>query len=74
MQGYIYFRMFSLYENFREAEIVLSREFWSWKFWSPGPKFSLENMVCLLKNWSGKKTLILGLFLKQENIKRTVNQ
>ena len=27
----------------------LSREFWSWKIWSPGPKFSLENMVRLLK-------------------------
>ena len=22
--------------------VVLSPEFWSWKFWSPGPKFSLE--------------------------------
>ena len=21
----------------------LSREFWSWKFWSAGPKFSLEH-------------------------------
>ena len=41
--------------------------FWR-KFWSPGPKFSQENMVRLLKNWSRLKTLILGLLLKQENI------
>ena len=40
------------------------------EIWSPGPKFSLENMVRLLKNRSGLKTLILGLLLKQENIKR----
>ena len=25
--------------------VALSPEFWSWKFWSPGPKFSLKNMV-----------------------------
>ena len=36
----------------------------------PGPKFPLENMVRPLKNRSRLKTLILGLFLKQENIKR----
>jgi len=30
---------------------VLSREYWSWKFWSAGPIFSLENMVRLCKNW-----------------------
>ena len=39
----------------------LSREFWSWKFRSAGPKFSLENMVRLYKNWSGLKTLVLRL-------------
>ena len=40
---------------------VLSREFWSWKFRSAGPKFSLENMVRLCKNWSELKTLVLRL-------------
>ena len=38
---------------------MLSREFWSWKFWSPGPKFSLENMVHLLKNQSGLETSLV---------------
>ena len=58
----------------RAANVAMLQEFWSWrKFWSPGPKFSQENMVRLLKNWSRLKTLILGLLLKQENIKRTVN-
>ena len=33
----------------------MSREYWSWKFWSAGPIFSLENMVRLCKNWSGLK-------------------
>ena len=37
---------------------VLSREFWSWKFWSARPRFSLENMVRLCNNWSGLKTLL----------------
>ena len=42
--------------------IVLLQEFWSWKFWSAGPKFSPENMVHLCKNWSGlMKTLVLHL-------------
>ena len=42
----------------------------NFEFWSPGPKFSLENIVRLLKNRSGLKMLILGLLLKQENIKQ----
>ena len=36
-------------------QLVMSREYWSWKFWSAGPIFSLENMVRLCKNWSGLK-------------------
>ena len=47
---------------------ILSQEFWSWKFWSAGPKFSLENMVRLCNNWSGLKTLVLRLlFWKEHN-------
>ena len=43
-------------------KVGLSREFWSWKsVWSAGPKFSLENMVRLCKNWSVLKTLVLRL-------------
>ena len=33
----------------------------SQKFWSARPKFSLENMVHLCKNWSGLKKLVLRL-------------
>ena len=40
---------------------ILSSEFWSWKFWSPGHKFLLKNMVRRLKNWSESKTRVLGL-------------
>ena len=39
----------------RVRDRALSREYWSWKFWSAGPIFSLENMVRLCKNWSGLK-------------------
>ena len=52
----------------------LSREFWSWKFWSPGPKFSLENMVRLLKNLSWLKTPTLGLLSQTRDYKTTANQ
>ena len=37
------------------AMVDMVREYWSWKFWSAGPIFSLENMVRLCKNWSGLK-------------------
>ena len=41
---------------------IMYRDVRSWKFWSPRPKFSVENMVRLMKNRSGLKTFILGLF------------
>ena len=56
------------------AWMGMSREFWSWKFWSPGPKFSLDNTVRLLKNRSGLKTLILGLLSQTREYKTTENQ
>ena len=54
--------------------LVLSREFWSWKVWSGGPKFSLENMVRLVKNRSGLKTLILSHLSATGEYKTTLNQ
>ena len=52
-------------------QILPSPEFWSWKFWSPGPKFSLKNMIRRLKNWSELKTRVLGL---PSQYYKTVNQ
>ena len=50
---------------------VLSREF---KFWSRGPKFSLENVVHLVKNQSGLKMLILSHLSPTGEYKMTANQ
>ena len=41
------------------------------RIWSPGPKFSLQNTVHLLKNWSGLKTLVLGLLSQTGDSKST---
>ena len=57
-----------------DLEKVLSREFWSCKFWSGGPKFSLDYVVCLMKNLSGLKTLILGHLSSTREYKMTLNQ
>ena len=57
-----------------DEEFDLSREFWSWKFWSAGPKFSLENVVRLCKNWSGLKTPFYAFFHEYNTTRQQFNK